>query len=76
MLNINPNSLDSCTAIIIACVSVLHVYVGTEDFLGIEHHYGIHLPPVADWASVLLLILTFWILCKFANRAAFGQSNR
>lgn len=76
MLNINLNNLDSCAAITIAYALILYTHDGIGDFLGFEHHYDLHLPLAVDWASVLLMILGFWILCKFANRTLFGPSAR
>lgn len=76
MLNVNSNRLDSCDILTVASISILHGYASIGDFLGLEQHYGLHLPPVLDVASILLLILGFWALCKFVNRVAFGPPNR
>lgn len=63
----NIGSFDACTALSAVPFVILHNYGISEDFLGLDHYYGIYVPPVLNFVSVLGLVLVFWATCKLTN---------
>ena len=76
MLNINLSSLDSCTVMAVAIISVLPTYGINEDFLGLGRYYDVYVPPALNLASFLVLILAFWVLCQLTGRSLSRLSDR
>lgn len=61
------SGVDACTALASVPFIILHNYGISEDFLGLDHYYGIHVPPILNFVSVLGLVLAFWATCKVTN---------
>lgn len=47
------SGVDACTALAAVPFIILHNYGISEDFLGLDHYYGIHVPPILNFVSVL-----------------------
>ena len=63
----NIGSFDACTALSAVPFVILPNYGISEDFMGLDHYYGIYVPPVLNFVLVLGLVLAFWVTCKLAN---------
>lgn len=49
----NMSGVDACTALASVPFIIPHNYGISEDFLGLDHYYGIHVPPRLNFVSVL-----------------------